>query len=161
MSTIYNFTIEDAEGNIKSLAQYKGKVLLIVNTASQCGFTPQYKGLQALYEQWHEKGLEILAFPCNQFGGQEPEGNAFIQQFCQRNYNITFPVFAKIDVNGPQAHPLYKYLRSQKKNILGDNIPWNFTKFLVDQKGNVLQRYEPSFEPEKLGKEIERLLTKK
>ena len=158
MIQIYDFKVEDAQGNRHSLAQYKGKVLLVVNTASQCGYTPQYKGLQALYEQWREKGLEILAFPCNQFAGQEPEDNATIQRFCQRNYSVTFPVFAKIEVNGPDAHPLYKYLRAQKKTILGDNIPWNFTKFLVDQDGNVLQRYDPSFKPERIGKEIEKLL---
>lgn len=161
MSKIYDFNAEDAQGNQQPLAQYKGKVLLVVNTASQCGYTPQYQGLQALYEQWREKGLEILAFPCNQFGEQEPEGNSAIQQFCQRNYKVTFPVFAKVNVNGPDAHPLYKFLRSQKKNILGDNIPWNFTKFLIDQDGNVLQRYDPAFEPEKLGKEIEKLLAAK
>ncbi len=161
MTSIYDFSVEDAQGRQQSLAQYRGKVLLVVNTASQCGYTPQYKGLQALYEQWHEKGLEILAFPCNQFGGQEPEENSVIQQFCQRNYNVQFPVFAKINVNGPEAHPLYKYLRSQKKTILGENIPWNFTKFLVDQNGNVLRRFDPSFEPEKIGKEIEKLLANK
>lgn len=158
MTTIYDFTVEDAQGRQHSLAQYRGKVLLVVNTASQCGYTPQYKGLQALYEQWHEKGLEILAFPCNQFGGQEPEENAVIQQFCQRNYNVQFPVFAKINVNGPDAHPLYKYLRAQKKTLLGENIPWNFTKFLVDQHGNVVKRFDPSFEPEKINKEIQKLL---
>ena len=158
MSEMYSFKVEDAQGNRKSLEEYKGKVLLVVNTASQCGFTPQYKGLQALYDEWHEKGLEILAFPCNQFAGQEPEDNSFIQNFCQRNYNVTFTVFAKIDVNGPNAHPLYKYLRSQKKSILGDSIPWNFTKFLVDQNGKVVKRYDPSFVPEQIGKEIARLL---
>lgn len=158
MTSIYDFSVEDAQGKQHSLAQYRGKVLLVVNTASQCGYTPQYKGLQALYEKWHEQGLEILAFPCNQFGGQEPEENSVIQQFCQRNYNVKFPVFAKINVNGPDAHPLYKYLRSQKKTILGANIPWNFTKFLVDRQGNVIRRFDPSFEPEKIGKEIEKLL---
>jgi len=160
MSEIYNFKVEDAQGNQISLEKYKGKVMLVVNTASQCGFTPQYKGLQALYDDWHEKGLEILAFPCNQFAGQEPEDNAAIQRFCQRNYSVTFPVFAKIEVNGPNAHPLYKYLRAQKKNILGDKIPWNFTKFLVDQNGNVLKRYDPSFVPEKIAKDIANLLEK-
>ncbi len=160
MSEIYNFIVEDSQGQPVSLEQYKGKVLLIVNTASQCGFTPQYKGLQTLYDEWREKGLEILGFPCNQFGEQEPEDNQAIQRFCQRNYSVTFPVFAKIEVNGPNAHPLYKYLRAQKKNILGDNIPWNFTKFLVDQNGNVLKRYDPSFVPEKIAKDIANLLEK-
>ncbi len=161
MPTIYDFTVEDAQGGQNSLAQYRGKVILVVNTASQCGYTPQYRGLQVLYQQWREKGLEILAFPCNQFGRQEPEDNPIIQQFCQRNYKVTFPVFAKIEVNGPGAHPFYKYLRSQKKTILGDEISWNFTKFLIDQNGNVLQRYDPAIEPEQIGKTIERLLTGK
>ncbi len=159
MPEIYDFYVEDAQGNREYMEQYRGKVILIVNTASQCGYTPQYKGLQALYDEWHEKGLEILAFPCNQFGEQEPEDNTFIQQFCRRNYNVTFPVFAKIDVNGPNAHPLYKYLRSQKKTLLGDNVPWNFTKFLIDQNGKVIKRYEAFFAPEKIGKEIARLLS--
>lgn len=161
MPEIYDFYVEDAQGNREYMEQYRGKVILIVNTASQCGYTPQYKGLQALHDEWHEKGLEILGFPCNQFGKQEPEDNTFIQQFCRRNYNVTFPVFAKIDVNGPNAHPLYKYLRSQKKTLLGDNVPWNFTKFLIDQNGKVIKRYEPFVAPEKIGKEIASLLAAK
>jgi glutathione peroxidase len=158
MSKIYNFSVEDSHGNQQPLSQYQGKVVLVVNTASKCGFTPQYKELQALYDDWHEKGLEILAFPCNQFGQQEPGSNVEIQQFCQLNYGLTFPVFAKIDVNGKDAHPLYKYLRSQKRNILSDDIPWNFTKFLIDQNGEVLNRYEPSFNLNEIGKEIQKLL---
>ncbi len=161
MSTIYDFSVADAQGNPKSLAQYRGKLILVVNTASKCGFTPQYKELQALYETWREKGLEILAFPCNQFGQQEPGSDSEIQQFCQLNYGLTFPVLAKIDVNGENAHPLYKYLRSQKKGVLGDNIQWNFTKFLIDQNGNVIKRYEPKVTPQEIGAEIETLLVHK
>jgi len=158
MSNIYDFSVLDAQGNLKSLAQYQGKLILVVNTASKCGFTPQYKELQALYETWREKGLEILAFPCNQFGQQEPGSDAEIQQFCQRNYGLTFPVLAKIEVNGENAHPLYQYLRSQTKGTLSDNIQWNFTKFLIDQNGNVFKRYEPKVTPQEIGREIERLL---
>ena len=123
MSTIYDFSIADAQGNPKSLTQYQGKLILVVNTASKCGFTPQYKELQALYEIWHAKGLEILAFPCNQFGQQEPGSDTEIQQFCQLNYGLTFPVMAKIDVNGENAHPLYKYLCSQIKSVRGQRYP--------------------------------------
>lgn len=158
MSKIYDFTVEDARGAAQSLSQYQGKVILVVNTASKCGFTPQYKELQELYNTWHEKGLEILAFPCNQFGKQEQGSNAEIQQFCQINYGLTFPVFAKIDVNGKDAHPLYAYLRSQKKTLLGDKIQWNFTKFLIDQDGNVITRYEPTFAPKEIGQAIQKLL---
>jgi glutathione peroxidase len=158
MSKIYDFTFEDARGEAQSLSQYQGKVILVVNTASKCGFTPQYKELQELYNTWHEKGLEILAFPCNQFGKQEQGSNAEIQQFCQINYGLTFPVFAKIDVNGKDAHPLYEFLRSQKKTLLGDKIQWNFTKFLIDQDGNVITRYEPVFAPKEIGQAIQKLL---
>ena len=158
MPKIYDFDVEDAHGEQQPLSQYQGKVLLVVNTASKCGFTPQYKDLQALYDTWHAKGLEILAFPCNQFGQQEPGSNEEIQQFCQINYGLTFPILAKIDVNGKDAHPLYQYLCSQKKGILGDNIKWNFTKFLIDQDGNVLNRYEPAVSPLEIGKDIQQLL---
>lgn len=161
MSKIYDFSVEDSHGRQQPLSQYQGKVMLVVNTASKCGFTPQYKELQALYEAWHEKGLEILAFPCNQFGQQEPGSNEEIQQFCQLNYGLTFPVFAKIEVNGKDAHPLYKYLCSEKKNILSANIQWNFTKFLIDQNGNVVNRYEPSVKPKEIEKEIQKLLIRK
>jgi glutathione peroxidase len=154
MSNIYDFSVEDADGKDQSLSQFQGKLVLIVNTASKCGFTPQYKGLQELYNQWQAQGLEILAFPCNQFGGQEPGDNAAIQDFCELTYGITFPVFAKIDVNGDNSHPLYKYLRSQK----GDDIKWNFTKFLVDRNGEVLDRYSSKTTPQEIGVEIEKLL---
>ena len=160
MPKIYDFSVEESDGSQRPLAQYQGKVMLVVNTASKCGFTPQYKELQALYDAWHEKGLEILAFPCNQFGQQEPGSNKEIQQFCQLNYGVTFPVFAKIEVNGKDAHPLYKYLCSQKKNILSADIQWNFTKFLIDQNGEVVNRYEPSVKPKEIEKEIQKLLTR-
>jgi glutathione peroxidase len=158
MSTIYDFSVEDAHGGQQPLSQYRGKVVLVVNTASKCGYTPQYKDLQALYEAWHEKGLDILAFPCNQFGQQEPGSNAEIQQFCQGNYGLTFPVFGKIDVNGKDAHPLYKYLCSQNENSSSSDIQWNFTKFLIDQDGEVVHRYEPSISPKEIGKEIQTLI---
>jgi glutathione peroxidase len=158
MSPIYEFSVEDSNGSQQPFAQYQGKVMLVVNTASKCGYTSQYKELQALYEAWHEKGLEILAFPCNQFGQQEPGSNAEIQQFCQLNYGLTFPVFGKIDVNGQDAHPLYKYLCSQHDNIPGGDIQWNFTKFLIDQNGEVVRRYEPSVNPKQIEKEIQKLL---
>jgi glutathione peroxidase len=158
MSKIYEFNIEDAKGNTKPLSNYAGKVMLVVNTASHCGFTPQYKELQELHNDFHEKGLEVLAFPCNQFGHQEAGSNDEIQEFCQVNFGLTFPVFAKVDVNGKDAHPLFKYLRSQQKGLLSDAIKWNFTKFLVDQNGNVLKRYESNFAPKEIGKDIEELL---
>ena len=158
MSKFYDFSVEDSHGSQQPLAQYQGKVMLVVNTASKCGFTPQYKDLQALYETWHRKGLEILAFPCNQFGQQEPGSNEEIQQFCQLNYGLTFPVLGKIDVNGKDAHPLYKFLCSQHENIPGGDIRWNFTKFLIDQNGKVIYRYESSISPKEIGKEIQKLL---
>jgi glutathione peroxidase len=158
MSTIYDFRVEDSHGSQQPLSQYQDKVVLVVNTASKCGFTPQYKELQALYEAWHEKGLEILAFPCNTFGQQEPGSNAEIQQFCQLNYGLTFPVFGKIDVNGNDAHPLYKYLCAPLENIPSGDIHWNFTKFLIDQNGKVVHRYEPSSSPNEIGKDIQKTL---
>jgi len=143
----------------KSLADYKGKVLLVVNTASKCGFTPQFEGLQALYEKYHDRGLEILGFPCNQFMSQDPGSNEEIQNFCQVNYGVTFPMFAKIDVNGSDAHPLYEYLKKAAPGALGMKaIKWNFTKFLVDAQGKVLKRYEPTVEPASIAPEIAALL---
>ncbi len=157
--TIYDFTVTSMMGLPKSLADYKGKVLLIVNTASKCGFTPQYAGLQALYEQYHDKGLEILGFPCNQFMGQEPGTNEEIQNFCQVNYGVSFPMFAKIDVNGADTHPLYEYLKKAAPGALGMTaVKWNFTKFLVDAQGNVLKRFAPNVEPADIAPEIEALL---
>jgi glutathione peroxidase len=158
MATIYDFSVQDAKGNLKPLLQYRGKVVLVVNTASKCGYTPQYKELQSLYQTWHDKGLEILAFPCNQFGQQEQGSNEEIQEFCQLNYGLTFPVFAKIDVNGDHADPLYKHLCGLENESLGGKIRWNFTKFLIDQNGNVVKRYEPKINPTDIGMEIEPLL---
>jgi glutathione peroxidase len=158
MSSIYAFTAALNNGKPKSLADYAGKVLLIVNTASQCGFTPQYKGLQEIYSKYHSRGLEVLGFPCNQFGHQEPGSDADIKSFCDLNYSVEFPIFSKIDVNGDAAHPLYKYLKAQKSGLLGRNIRWNFTKFLVDRQGNVIKRYAPQTTPSKLESAIEKLL---
>lgn len=158
--SIYSFTVTDARGVEHSLEEYKGRVLLIVNTASKCGFTPQYTELQQLHEVWHEKGLDILAFPCDQFANQEPGTDAEIQSFCQVNYGLTFPVFGKIKVNGPEAHPLFTFLRSQQKGLLGDAIKWNFTKFLVSADGQVFKRYAPTFSPNQIAPDIAALLAK-
>ena len=142
-----------------SLADFKGRVLLIVNTASKCGFTPQYQGLEELYQKYKERGLEVLGFPCNQFGAQEPGTAEEIGTFCERNYGVNFPMFAKIDVNGPNTHPIYRLLKARKRGILGtERIKWNFTKFLVDRRGNVVSRHAPSTKPAKLAAEIEKLL---
>jgi glutathione peroxidase len=156
--SIYDIRVTNAAGEEKSLEDYRGKVLLIVNVASKCGFTPQYKGLQDLYEKFKDQGLEILGFPCNQFLGQEPGSNEEIQDFCQVNYGVSFPVFAKIDVNGSDAHPLYKHLTKEASGILGGAIKWNFTKFLVDRDGKVVKRFAPNTEPEKMTDKIEELL---
>lgn len=157
MGNIYDFTVLTASGKPQPLSDYQGKVLLIVNTASACGYTPQYKELQLLHEAWHNQGLQILAFPCNQFGQQEQGTNAEIQQFCQLNYGVTFPVLAKIEVNGENAHPLYQYLHALGGE-LGADIHWNFTKFLVDQSGNVVKRFEPQVTPKEIEPEISALL---
>ena len=156
--SIYDFAVKDAQGREHTLSEKKGKVLLIVNTASKCGFTPQYEELQNLYTQYKDQGLEILAFPCDQFAHQEPGTDAEIQQFCQVNYGVSFPVYAKINVNGRNAAPLYKYLRQQKSAPLGSLIKWNFTKFLVDREGNVVERYAPNEKPADLAPAIENLL---
>jgi len=159
MASIYDFTVNDIHGKPVKLDRYRGKVMLVVNTASECGFTPQYKGLEALYEKFHGKGLEVLGFPCNQFGAQEPGDEKAIEQFCEINYGVTFPMFAKVDVNGDDASPLFKHLKSAKKGILGsDAIKWNFTKFLVDRDGNVVERYAPKTEPKELEKDVRTLL---
>ncbi len=158
-STVHDFSVTNIMGLPKSLADYKGKVLLIVNTASKCGLTPQYAGIQALYDTYRDQGLEILGFPCNQFGKQEPGSNEEIQSFCQVNYGVTFPMFDKIKVNGKDAHPLYQHLKSVAPGALGlKTIKWNFTKFLVDADGNVVKRFEPNIEPEQLTADIEALL---
>jgi glutathione peroxidase len=159
MAGIYDFKVNDIHGKSVKLDAYKGKVLLIVNTASQCGFTPQYKGLEALYEKYRSRGLEILGFPCNQFGGQEPGSEEEIETFCEVNYGVTFPLFAKIDVNGADAAPLYRHLKKAKPGLLGSEaIKWNFTKFLVDREGNVAERYAPNAEPASLAGDVEKLL---
>ena len=162
MSNIYQFEAELLEGETKALADYKGKVMLIVNTASKCGFTPQFAGLEKLYEKYKSQGLEILGFPCNQFGGQDPGTNKEIGNFCQRNYGVTFPMFAKVDVKGPEAHVIFRFLTRESKGILGSqNIKWNFTKFLVGRNGEVLGRYAPTTKPEALEADIEKALAKK
>jgi len=159
MASVHDFSVKDIRGKTVALDKYKGKVLLIVNTASKCGFTPQYKGLEAIYEKLHGKGLEVLGFPCNQFGAQEPGGEEEIASFCEVNYGVTFPLFAKIDVNGDDAAPLYRHLKQAKPGLLGSEaIKWNFTKFLVDRKGNVVERYAPNVDPESLAGDIARLL---
>jgi glutathione peroxidase len=156
---ISDFSVKLAGGETRSLDAYAGKVLLIVNTASKCGFTPQYAELEALYRDYHERGLEVLAFPCNQFGAQEPGNAEEIANFCSLTYDVTFPVFAKIDVNGSTADPLWKYLKAEKTGLLGiGSIKWNFTKFLVDRQGNVVSRHAPTTRPEELRAEIEALL---
>lgn len=160
MENIYTFEFMDSDSKGCTLSDYKGKVLLIVNTASECGFTKQYAELEALYQAYKDEGLVVLAFPCNQFGAQEPGSNAEISAFCQMNFGITFPVFSKIDVNGENAHPLFRFLKQQAPGILGSKrIKWNFTKFLVDQKGDVVGRFSPMTKPEKLTKRIQNLLS--
>jgi glutathione peroxidase len=159
MPSIYEFSVTDIHGKPVKLDKYKDRVLLVVNTASNCGFTPQYKGLEALYEKYHGKGLEILGFPCNQFGAQEPGDEKEIARFCEVNYGVTFPMFAKVDVNGKNEAPVYKYLKAAKPGLLGSEaIKWNFTKFLVDRKGQVIARYAPKDTPESLARDIEKAL---
>ena len=158
-ASLYELSATLLDGQTVSLAPLKGQVLLIVNTASQCGFTPQYQGLEQLYRTYKERGFEVLGFPCNQFGAQEPGTAEEIGAFCERNYRVSFPVFAKIDVNGPNTHPVYQFLKARKRGILGTSrIKWNFTKFLVDRRGNVTRRYAPSTKPADLAAEIESLL---
>jgi glutathione peroxidase len=159
MASIYDFSVKDIHGKEQKLERYEDKVVLIVNVASKCGFTPQYKGLEALYEKMHSRGLEVLGFPCNQFGAQEPGTEQEIEQFCELNYGVTFPMFAKIDVNGSETAPLYEYLKKARPGLLGtEAIKWNFTKFLVDRKGNVVERYGSNVEPEAIAGDIEKLL---
>ena len=162
MSNIYQFEAELLEGETKALADYKGKVMLIVNTASKCGFTPQFAGLEKLHEKYKAQGLEVLGFPCNQFGGQDPGTNKEIGAFCQRNYGVSFPMFAKVDVKGTEAHVIFRFLTREAKGILGSrNIKWNFTKFLVGRNGEVLGRYAPTTKPDALEADIEKALAKK
>ncbi|MCX0340474.1 glutathione peroxidase [Acinetobacter radioresistens] len=158
MTNIYQFEAELLDGKTKSMADYRGKVLLIVNTASKCGFTPQFAGLEKVYQKYKDQGLEVLGFPCNQFGGQDPGTNDQIGAFCQKNYGVSFPMFAKVDVKGPEAHAVFRYLTNNSKGILGNGIKWNFTKFLVGKNGEVLNRYAPTSKPEALEEDIEKAL---
>jgi glutathione peroxidase len=158
MPSVYDFTAKSLAGGDLPLKQFEGKVLLIVNTASKCGFTPQYQGLEALHRELSPRGFAVLGFPCNQFGAQEPGNAGEIQEFCSTHYDVTFPLFEKIDVNGANAHPLYEYLKRQQSGLLGSSIKWNFTKFLVDRAGTVVARYAPTARPEGLRQQIETLL---
>jgi glutathione peroxidase len=159
--SVHDFSAKLNGGREQSLSDYKGKVLLIVNTASKCGFTPQYKGLQGLYAKYRKRGFELLAFPCDQFGHQEPGSDNQIRSFCEANYGIEFPLFSKVEVNGEKTHPLYKFLKSQRGGLLGNNIKWNFTKFLVDKEGKVVERYAPITSPERIASDIEKQLKKR
>jgi glutathione peroxidase len=159
-SSIYDITVTDIHGQPVSLADFRGKVMLIVNTASKCGFTPQYKGLQKLHEDYAAKGLAVMGFPCNQFGAQEPGDAAAIESFCKHTYKVAFPVFNKLEVNGDNSHPLFVFLKRSAPGLLGtESIKWNFTKFLVDRRGNLVQRYAPTTKPEDLAGDIEKLLS--
>ena len=156
---IYGFSAPLLDGHLVSLDEFRGRVLLIVNTASKCGFTPQYKGLEQLHLKFKDRGFEVLGFPCNQFGEQEPGTSEQIGAFCEKNFGVNFPIFARIDVNGPNAHPLYRFLKEHKRGILWtEKIKWNFTKFLIDRSGNVVGRYAPNKDPEALTPDIECLL---
>jgi glutathione peroxidase len=161
MTTAYDFSARDIDGQDRSLADYAGKVLLIVNVASKCGFTPQYAGLEKLWQDYRERGLVVMGFPCDQFGNQEPGDEAEIKNFCSLTYEVDFPMYAKIEVNGSGAHPLWKWLKDEKGGLLGiDAIKWNFTKFLVGRDGRVLKRYAPTDKPESLAKDIEAALAR-
>lgn len=157
--SIYDFSVRDIKGNEASMADYKGKVLLIVNTASKCGFTPQFEGLQALHEQLGDQGFDVLGFPCNQFMNQDPANEDAISQFCSLNYGVSFPMFAKVDVNGDGAHPLFQFLKREAKGLMGsEKVKWNFTKFLVNRDGQVTRRYAPTAKPADIRADIEKLL---
>jgi glutathione peroxidase len=158
MAGVYDFTAQSLAGEDVPLTRFEGQALLIVNTASACGFTPQYKGLEQIFREFAPRGFAVLGFPCNQFGGQEPGDAKQIAAFCESKYDVTFPMFAKIDVNGSQAHPLFNHLKNAKSGLLGPSIKWNFTKFLVDRSGTAIGRYAPTASPEGLRKEIEALL---
>ncbi|WP_100371733.1 glutathione peroxidase [Bacillus sp. FJAT-45037] len=158
MATVHDFTVETPKGKKVSLTDFEGKVMVIVNTATKCGLAPQFDGLEKLHQQYKDKGLVVLGFPCNQFMNQEPVSNDQMTEACKVNFGVTFPLFAKIKVNGSDAHPLYKHLKDQQKGMLGQGIKWNFTKFLIDQKGNVIKRYSPNTSPEAMEEDIKRLL---
>ncbi|MCM3761821.1 glutathione peroxidase [Alkalihalobacillus oceani] len=156
--SVYQFTVQSPKGEEVSLETYSGKVLLIVNTATKCGLAPQFKGLEKLYQDYRDQGFVVLGFPCNQFMNQEPVSNEEMETVCERDFGVTFPLFAKINVNGPDAHPLYKFLKQEKKGVLSPEIKWNFTKFLVDQNGQVVERFGPNVEPAKIEEAIKELL---
>ena len=158
MNTIYDFNAERMDGVSQAFADYEGQVLLIVNTASKCGFTPQFEGLEALYQQYKDQGFSVIGFPCNQFGSQDPGSNEEIGAFCQKNYGVSFPMMAKIDVNGTDAHPIFEWLKTQKGGVLTDGIKWNFTKFLLSHDGQVIDRYAPTTKPEAIKADIEKAL---
>ncbi len=159
MKSIYDYKVDDSQKNPVSLSDYKGKTLLIVNVASRCGLTPQYKGLQELYSKYSNKDFEILAFPCNQFGAQEPGSNEEIKEFCDINFNVSFQIFDKINVNGSSASPLFKHLKNEAKGVMGSEaIKWNFTKFLIDNNGSVIKRYSPQTTPDKIDKDLSKIL---
>ncbi|MFL2727328.1 MAG: glutathione peroxidase [Gammaproteobacteria bacterium] len=159
MKSIYDYKVDDSQKNSVSLSDYKGKTLLIVNVASRCGLTPQYKGLQELYSKYSNKDFEILAFPCNQFGAQEPGSNEEIKKFCDINFNVSFKIFDKINVNGSSASPLFKHLKNEAKGVMGSEaIKWNFTKFLIDNNGSVIKRYSPQTTPDKIDKDLSKIL---
>jgi glutathione peroxidase len=159
MASIYEFNAEDIDGQARSLGDFRGKAILIVNTASKCGFTPQYTGLQALHRKYEDQGLVVLGFPCDQFGHQEPGDESEIRNFCSLNYDVDFPMFSKIEVNGGDAHPLFKFLKKEAKGVLGtEAIKWNFTKFLVDKQGRVVRRYGPTDTPESIEKDLAAVL---
>ena len=156
----YELEAKKMNGQMIKMEQYKGNVVLVVNTASKCGLTPQFKELEELYQTYHSKGLEILGFPCNKFAKQDSGSNQEIQEFCQLNYGVTFNMFEKIEVNGAHAHPIYRYLKQEVKGLFGSEIKWNFTKFLIDRDGNVIKRYAPTVKPSKIANDIEKLLLK-
>jgi glutathione peroxidase len=159
MSSAYEFSARDIDGDEHSLSEFKGKAMLVVNTASKCGFTPQYTGLEKLYKDYSDKGLVVLGFPCDQFGHQEPGNADEIKNFCSLNYDVSFPLFEKVEVNGGNAHPFWKWLKHEKPGLLGmEAIKWNFTKFLIDRKGNVVKRYAPTDTPEKIEKDLASVL---
>lgn len=158
MSNIYQFEAELLDGRNKAFRDYQGQVLLIVNTASKCGFTPQFSGLEKIHRKYHDEGFSVLGFPCNQFGGQDPGNNDQIGAFCQKNYGVSFPMFAKVNVKGPEAHVVFRYLTNHSKGLLGSGIKWNFTKFLINRQGQVIQRYAPTTKPESIEQDIEQAL---
>jgi len=161
VTTLFDFKATTLDGEERALSDFDGQVVLVVNTASQCGLTPQYEGLEKLYQQYADQGLVVLGFPCNQFASQEPGTAEEIGAFCQRNYGVSFPMFAKVDVNGDEAHPLFQWLREEKGGLLGDAVKWNFTKFLVGRDGQVVKRFAPTTAPEKLSDDVEKALAAK